>query len=173
MTNIANAHMLAHYKAWADKVIFDGVAALPPGEARKERKTLFKSMIGTLNHIYVVDLIWQAHLERRPHGFTARNLVLHPELHDLWAAQQKMNDWILAWSRDQTDRSFDEKVGFTFVSGKEATMTRGEIFLHLVTHGAYHRGWVAEMFFDVPARPPQPDLSVFLTEAPQDWRVAG
>jgi uncharacterized damage-inducible protein DinB len=40
--------MLAQYKAWAGKVIFDGVAALPPGEAEKERKTLFKTIIGTL-----------------------------------------------------------------------------------------------------------------------------
>ena len=65
MLNTKTARMLAHYKSWADKVMFDGVAALPPGEAEKERKTLFKSIIGTLNHIYVVDLIWQAHLERR------------------------------------------------------------------------------------------------------------
>lgn len=165
--------MLAHYKAWADKVMFDGVAALPPGEAQKERKTLFKSMIGTLNHIYVVDLIWQAHLEQRAHGFTARNLVLHPELGELWKAQQNVNDWILAWIATQTDGALDEDINFTFVSGKKATMTKGEIFLHLVTHASYHRGWVAEMFFDVPARPPQPDLSVFLTEAPQDWRRAG
>ena len=51
MLNTDTARMLAHYKAWADKVMFDGVAALPPGEAEKERKTLFKSIIGTLNHM--------------------------------------------------------------------------------------------------------------------------
>jgi uncharacterized damage-inducible protein DinB len=68
MVGTRTARMLAQYKAWADEVIFDGVAAMPPGEAEKERKTLFKSIIGTLNHSYVVDLIWQAHLERREHG---------------------------------------------------------------------------------------------------------
>ncbi len=173
MMNRQTALMLAHYKAWADKVIFDAVASLPPGEAQKERRTLFKTMIGTLNHIYIVDLIWQAHLEQRAHGFTARNLVLHPELPDLWGAQQKMNDWLVGWSRNQTDRSLGQDLDFTFVSGKPASMSRGEIFLHLVTHAAYHRGWVSEMFFDVPSRPPQSDLSVFLTEAPQDWRKVG
>jgi uncharacterized damage-inducible protein DinB len=77
--------MLAQYKAWAGKVIFDGVAALPPGEAEKERKTLFETIIGTLNHSYVVDLIWQAHLERREHGFKARawhrrGALRHPKM---------------------------------------------------------------------------------------------
>ena len=44
MIDTHTVKMLAQYKAWADKVMFDGVAALPPGEAEKERKTLFKSI---------------------------------------------------------------------------------------------------------------------------------
>ena len=170
--NPETARMLAHYKAWADKVMFDGVAALPPGEAEKERKTLFKTMIGTLNHIYVVDLIWQAHLEGREHGFKARNIAVHAQLPALWAAQQKVNDWIIDWAEAQSETSLAEPMPFTFVNGTRSAMARGAMFLHLVTHGSYHRGWVAEMFFAAGARPPQPDLSVFLCEAPQDWRRA-
>jgi uncharacterized damage-inducible protein DinB len=44
-------------------------------------------------------------------------------------------------------------------------MSRGDMLLHIVTHTSYHRGWVAEMFFQVPARPPQMDISVYLGEA--------
>ena len=172
MVGTSTVKMLAQYKAWADKVIFDGVAALPSGEAEKERRTLFKTIIGTLNHSYVVDLIWQAHLERREHGFKARNIVLHSELPALWAAQQKMNDWFIDWAAAQSEASLDENVPFTFVNGSPGSMRRGEMFLHLVTHGSYHRGWVAEMFFEAGARPQQPDLSVFLCEAPRDWRAS-
>ena len=172
MIDTHTVKMLAQYKAWADKVMFDSVAALPPGEAEKERKTLFKSIIGTLNHIYVVDLIWQAHLERREHGFKARNILLHADLPALRAAQQKMNDWFIDWAAAQSEASLDEELPFTFVNGTQASMRRGEMFLHLVTHGSYHRGWAAEMFFEAGARPPQPDLSVFLCEAPRDWRAS-
>lgn len=170
MMNPQTANMLARYKAWADKVMFDGVAALPPGEASKERKTLFKSIIGTLNHIYVVDLIWRAHLEGREHGFKARNVAVHAELPALWQAQQEVNGWIIDWANGQTEASLDEAAPFAFLNGGKAAMKRGEMFLHLVTHASYHRGWVAEMFFEAGARPPQPDLSVFLCEAPRDWR---
>jgi hypothetical protein len=38
------------------------------------------------------------------------------------------------------------------------------MFLHVINHKTYHRGWVSEMFFDVGATPPETDLSVFLTE---------
>ena len=172
MVDTRTARMLARYKAWADEVFFDGVAALPAGEAEKERKTLFKTIIGTLNHSYVVDLIWQAHLERREHGLKARNIVLYPELPALRAAQKKMNDWFIDWAAAQSAASLDDEVPFSFVNGTPASMRRGEMFLHAVTHGSYHRGWVAEMFFEAGARPPQPDLSVFLCEAPQHWRAS-
>jgi len=72
----------------------------------------------------------------------------------------------------QSDASLAEGAPFTFVNGNKGTMRRGEMFLHLVTHGSYHRGWVAEMFFEAGSRPPQPDLSVFLCEASQAWRSA-
>jgi uncharacterized damage-inducible protein DinB len=45
-------------------------------------------------------------------------------------------------------------------------MTRGEIVLHVVNHSTYHRGAVAELFSQVPARAPLTDLPVFLRENP-------
>src|SRR3569623_2890527 len=88
MLNSQSARILSRFKTWADTVLFDATAALPPDEVVKIRQTLFKTMIGTLNHNYVVDLIWKAHLERKEHGFTTRSVVLHAKLHDLRRAQQ-------------------------------------------------------------------------------------
>ncbi len=164
MTDLKTARMLARYNDWADRRIFAAVAALPPGEAVKPRTTLFKTMIGTLNHNYVVDLIWQAHLEGREHGFPARNLVLHAELDALRVAQEAFNGWLIAWADGQTPASLDERRNFKFISGKDGVMSRGDMLLHVVTHTAYHRGWIAEMFFEVPAKAPDTDLPVYLTE---------
>jgi uncharacterized damage-inducible protein DinB len=44
-------------------------------------------------------------------------------------------------------------------------MTRGEMLLHIVNHTSYHRGFVADMFYQVPVRPPVTDLTVFLRDA--------
>ena len=163
MTTVHHARTLARYRMWADRLTFDTVAALPPGEATKERPTLFKTMVGTLNHNYVIDLIWQAHLEGRDHGFTARNVVLHSELADLWQAQQAVNQWYIDWSDRQSQASLDEAVNFTFIGGEKGSMSRGDMLLHVVNHATYHRGWVAEMFFQVPAKNPTTDLPVFLS----------
>ena len=158
----ATANLLARYRAWADRLTYEAVAALPPGELVRERPTLFKTIIGTLNHNYLIDRVWQAHLEGRDHGFKARNLVLHAGLEDLWAAQNDMNRWWIDWSEAQSDAQLDEVVSFRFIGGEASSMTRGAMLLHVVNHGSYHRGWIAEMFFDVPAKNPTTDLPIFL-----------
>lgn len=165
MTNIETVRMLARYNAWANEQIFDAVAALPAGEATKERPTLFKSMVNTLNHVYLTDLIWRAHLEGREHGFAALDTVLHPGLADLWQAQRAIDLWYIAWADALTEAAADEVLQFTLIGGNKGAMRRADIMLHVVTHTSYHRGWVADMLFQVPARPPATDLPVFLRQA--------
>lgn len=165
MTTLATARMLTRYNAWANKVMFDAVGALPEGEATRERKSLFRNMVHTLNHNYVIDLIWQAHLEGREHGFEARNTKEHPPLAELWRAQQVVDGWYIDWSDALTDDALNEDVRFTLIGGTPGVMTRGEILLHVVNHTSYHRGFVGDMFFQVPARAPTTDLPVYLREA--------
>jgi uncharacterized damage-inducible protein DinB len=159
--------MLTRYNAWSNRLMFDAVAALPPGEAVKERKSLFKNMVHTLNHNYVIDAIWQAHLEGRPHGYAARNTVDYPPLAELGEKQHAIDQWYIQWADALTDAALDEKVQFTLIGGTAGAMTRFEILQHVVNHTSYHRGFVCDMFFEVPARPPTMDLPVFLREAPQ------
>jgi uncharacterized damage-inducible protein DinB len=158
------AGMLARYNAWANRVIFEAVAALPPGEAEKPRSTLFKNMVHSLNHNYVIDRIFQAHLEGRAHGYSARNTPEHPPLAELWRAQQELDAWYVNWAESTPEPALDETVRFEFVGGGEGAMTRGQMLLHVVNHTSYHRGFVADLFFQVPARPPITDLTVYLRD---------
>jgi uncharacterized damage-inducible protein DinB len=165
MITTATACMLTRYNAWANRLIFDSVAALPAGEAEKERRSLFRNMVHTLNHNYVIDRIWQAHLEGREHGYETRNTKDHPPLAELWRAQQETDAWYIAWSDAISDSALDEQVRFTLIGGNRGVMTRGEILLHVVNHTAYHRGFVADLFYQVPGhRPPTTDLPVYLRE---------
>lgn len=153
---------LTRYNAWANRLMFDAVEALPPGEALKERKSVFRNMAHTLNHCYVVGLIWQAHLEKREHGFAARNTPDHPPLAELREAQRALD----AWYEAQCMQPLDEVISFVLIGGNRGEMTRAEILLHVVNHNSYHRGFVADMFYQVPARPPATDLPVFAREFP-------
>src|SRR5258708_34175887 len=115
MTTLRNIRTLTRYMAWANDRIFDAVAALPEGEATKPRRSVFKNIVHTLNHVYVIDLIFQAHLEGREHGFTARNTPAHPPLDELRPAQHALDDWYIAWRDRPTDPQLPPRVSFTYV----------------------------------------------------------
>src|SRR4051812_8907921 len=119
-----SARMLTRYNAWSNKLMFDAVAALPPGEAVKPRTSLFKNMVHTLNHNYVIDSIWQAHLEGRDHGYTARNTADYPPLAELWAKQQAMDQWYVDWGDAQSADALAEKLNFTLIGGNAGAMSR-------------------------------------------------
>jgi uncharacterized damage-inducible protein DinB len=161
-------HKLLRYRAWADRLIYDAVAALPEGEAIAQRATIFGNMLRTLSHTYVVDDIFQAHLQGRAHGYTSRNTDEPLALDELWQRQQAINDWYLNYAQALSPEQAAEVLTFQFIGGGEGRMSREEMILHVVNHATYHRGFVADMFYQVPARPPATDLPVFLRDVPQE-----
>ena len=166
MGALRNLRLLMRYGAWADDKIFSAVAALPEGEATRERPAVFRNIVHTLNHGLVIDRIWQAHLEGRPHGYTARNTATHPPLEELWPLQREIDAWYVGYADRLSEAAADEVVRFTFVGGGEGSMTRADILMHVVNHKTYHRGHVADMMMQVPARAPATDLPVFLRDVP-------
>ncbi|MEO8716683.1 MAG: DinB family protein [Burkholderiales bacterium] len=165
MPALRNIRMLARYTAWANERLFEALLQLPEGAAAARRATVFGSMVHTLNHACVVDRIWQAHLQRRDHGYKARNTETHPPLAELRRDQRALDEWYIGYADRLTAKLHDEVVEFKFVDGGAGAMTRGDILLHVVNHKTYHRGVVADLMYQVPARPPIMDLPVFLRDA--------
>jgi uncharacterized damage-inducible protein DinB len=156
---------MVHYKAWANEVLYDNVARVPEEELVRERRTHFKTMGFTLNHVLVVDRIFQAHLTGTRHPYTARNTPTHPPLAELREAVRATDRWYLDYVRGLSEARWAERVRFEFVDGGAGEMSRQEIVLHLVNHGSYHRGFVGDMLNQCGLSARSSDLSVFLRDA--------
>jgi uncharacterized damage-inducible protein DinB len=157
-------NMLTAYKAWANDITFSAVASLPSGEATKQRQTRFGNMVHTLNHVYVIDDVFRSHLLGTSHGYTARNTQAEPTLADLWKAQVEMDGWYIEYAAKTSNEVLAENVDFQFVDGGRGIMSRTQIILHVVNHGTYHRGFVGDLMYQVPATSPANDLTVFLRD---------
>ena len=155
---------LTGYKAWANDITFAAVKCLPEGEANKERKTRYKNMIYTLNHVYVIDCIFKAHLENKRHPYTARNTETYPPLEELWQAVKIIDQWYIDYTDSISETELLEIVNFQFVDGGEGAMSRSEIIFHVVNHGTYHRGLVSDMMYQVVVVPPANDFTVYLRD---------
>jgi uncharacterized damage-inducible protein DinB len=168
--------MLVRYKAWADKLVFDSVMAIPQEEALRPRPTTFGNMVQTLSHVFVVDDIFRHHLLGRPHAYTARILPETPDLPGLRARQEEMDRWYIGQVDSWSEQDRRRRVDFEFVGGGVGEMTREEIVLHVINHTPYHRGFVGDMLKQVPYAWPANDLTVFLRDfhrRPSATRVQG
>ncbi|WP_206185415.1 DinB family protein [Sphingosinicella sp. CPCC 101087] len=156
--------MLLRFKAWANDITFATVAALPEGEALRPRATRYRNIVHTLNHAFVVEEIFRAHLTGGRHGYASRNTEVTPPLHALRRNVQAMDAWYIHYAESLGEAELDEIIHFEFVGGGNGAMSREAILFHLVNHGTYHRGFVGDMLNQSGITPNPTDLTVYLRD---------
>lgn len=168
MNTLRNIQMLLSYNAWANERLYASLHALAGKSDAPGYSVHLDKMLRILNHANVIDQLWRAHLEGKPHGFTARNTEAIPSLSELRPAQRALDEWYIAYAENLSFAKHDEAIRFKFIGGGEGEMRRGDILLHVVNHKTYHRGYVAQMMYDDSLHPPTMDLPVFLRDAWKD-----
>jgi uncharacterized damage-inducible protein DinB len=128
--------LLVRCKQWADRGLYEAVADNIDRLDAEDASI----MLRILDHIHVVDRIFQHHLLGKAHGFSAPRSDELPHLQALASGTRDVDDWYVAYVDELTAEDFDQPVDFNFTSGKPVRMTRGEILLHVCQHGTYHRG---------------------------------
>lgn len=127
---------LVAIKRWADRGLHEEVS-MNFDRLSSEDASI---MLRILDHIHVVDRIFQHHLQGVPHTFQAPRSEQMPELQGLVRSAREVDDWYAAYVDSLAASEFEQPVDFVFTSGKRARMRRGEIILHVCLHGTYHRG---------------------------------
>jgi uncharacterized damage-inducible protein DinB len=127
---------LVLYKQWADRGLYDVVGQalerLDPGEAA--------ILLRILDHIHVVDRIFQHHLLGLPPTDRSPRSDRIPPFLALADSVIQVDDWYASYVDRLAERDFDQPIEFVFTSGRPARMRRGEIIAHVCLHGTYHRG---------------------------------
>ncbi|BAN26258.1 DinB family protein [Caballeronia insecticola] len=135
MSHQPHAQLIA-IKRWADRGLCDVVSR----NIERINAEDASIMMRILDHIHVVDRIFQHHLQGMPHTYRAARSERMPELEALVQSIQKVDDWYASYVDALGERDLEQAVDFVFTSGKPARMRRSEIILHVCLHGTYHRG---------------------------------
>ena len=152
---------LLDYNAWANAELYQKVFDLPPEEVTMKRKTLLESIHLSLNHLLAVDRMWLAHMQKRPHGITELRARLYEDMDELWEARQEQDRIIVDYLDSLSDEEMEEVVDYELIGGNTGSLSRAMCFAHLVTHGSYHRGWIADMFGQAGSMPAIIDIPVY------------
>jgi len=158
---------LFRYKAWANEELFAELEKLDPVANQAERHTAIR----VLNHVYVVDRIFAAHLAGEPHEFKGTNTPETPTFEGLRSAVAESDRWYLQYVESLAPERLAEILSFTFTDGANGRMSREEMLAHIATHGGYHRGAVGRVMSQASVSPPRDIFTVYLHQAEPERRV--
>ena len=152
---------LIRYQSWADAQFCTALAHL--GAERDD--AAYQRGLSLLDHIQVVARIFAAHLVGEPHGLTCDRSDPTPAIQPLREAMARTHAWYLAYVATLRPEVLGERIAFTFTDGDRASMTREEILMHVVIHGAVHRGELGALLGQIGAPLPWDTFAVFLHQS--------
>jgi len=159
---------LFKYKAWANTELH---GALGEFDAQRHPSE-FHAMLHTLDHVNVVDRIFQGHLIGSATAFKATQSEQTPSLQELREVVSATDDWYLQFvSSIRADR-LQKRLNFTFTDGNTGAMSCEEMLLHVITHGGYHRGSVGQMLEDMGIDSPPDSMTKFLHRHEPERRLS-
>jgi uncharacterized damage-inducible protein DinB len=160
---------LFDYKASAGRELFLALgevqSTIPADNLRRALRVL--------HHAHIVDCIFLAHLEGRPHGYSASWQAEAPVLADLAQSAADIDARYRACLASLDDKALDETIDFTFTDGQAGRMSRAEIFLHVATHAGYHRGEAGSLVPEVEAASMRDIFAGYLHRAEPARREGG
>jgi uncharacterized damage-inducible protein DinB len=66
-----NFQLFAQYNQWMNEKLFAAAAQLTEDDLRQDKGTFFASVLGTLNHLMVGDILWLRRFATEPGNFAA------------------------------------------------------------------------------------------------------
>ena len=109
MSLLSNLQLMSQYNQWMNQKLYQTAGELGDAEIKRDRGAFFGSILGTLNHIYVADIIWLRRfanhnikyysLEQLPELSSYRDLkqTVASNLEDLAKLRQELDAIIVAW----------------------------------------------------------------------------
>lgn len=155
---------LLQYKQWAEQRTLQAIRQL--NTATYPQAADFTRQ--QLNHIVIVEELFRARLEDQPAPHSSTNTELLPPLEAIELRLQLSNRWFTDYLRSLSNEALKEVIRFTFADGQPGSMSREEIFIHIINHSTYHRGVISHSL-DLSGVPhPADTFSVFThTQEPQ------
>ena len=153
---LAHPSTLANYNAWANRHLAAACGTLTASQLAEDRAAFFRSILGTLNHILLVDILYRQRLEGVKSSFKTLDEFLHQDFAGLAAHQVEEDQRWIDLTKGLDGSNMDEVIGFwTLLDNPDRWEVPKHIyFTNLSQHQAHHRGQVHNMLSQTGMAPP-------------------
>ncbi|MBW2941083.1 DinB family protein [Zhongshania aquimaris] len=171
--------LMGRYNRDMNQRLYAAAATMDEDQLASNVGAFFHSIIGTLNHLYVADVMW---LQRfAVHHFsaanhladvaamarpTALNQVLHEDFEELFRVRRALDTTICAWTENLQEVSFDRPLTYKNSKGHDFCKPFGLVLQHFFNHQAHHRGQVTTLLSQQGVDVGVTDLLLWIEELP-------
>ena len=161
----AHFEMMASYNAWANNRLYDAAYALPNEDYLRDLGAAFKSVHGTLNHMFVADVIWLARFRGHPNPPWALDHIAHDDKFELRARREALDRDIIGFSGAVTERDLAREFTYrTVVRPEVITQPLAPAMAHFFNHQTHHRGQCHALLTRLTGEAPEMDLIYYQRE---------
>ena len=142
-----------------NKSMYEAASRLGSEECEKDRGAFFESIIGTLNHILVGDIIWLKRFANHETKFPSLDYVrsiktpasldvkLYSTLAQLETERSKMDKVIVEFASKLTDNVIASSLSYKNTNGDSFVKNFGHLLQHFFNHQTHHRGQVSTLLY--------------------------
>lgn len=136
--------MFAAYNRWANARIYSAAGELSDDDFNRDVGAVFKSAMGTLNHLLATDRIWLQRFTGQGSAPASLDAILFREFVELDDARTAEDSRIIAWVGSLSDQDLTESFSYSPITDPTRIVTQrlAPALAHLFNHHAHHRGQV-------------------------------
>jgi uncharacterized damage-inducible protein DinB len=138
--------------------LYNAASALSDEQLTQDSGAFFGSILGTLNHIAVGDILW---LKRIANHFpylaslkplqelrapTALDQQLCTDFASLTNLRKSLDEVIINLSKELSQLELNAPFEYTSIKGLKGKKLLGEVLLHFFNHQTHHRGQATTLF---------------------------
>lgn len=149
--------LLATYNQWMNAKVYQAAGQLSRADLAKDRGAFFGSILGTLNHILVGDIIWLKRFATHPSCLNSLREVTELEnpasldqiLFNDFGSLSEQRVWldrqIINWTAGLSEVDLDFVLSYHNTRGVAARKRYSGLMLHFFNHQTHHRGQVSTL----------------------------
>ena len=171
--------LMAAYNALMNQKICEHISAVPDDALWDDKKAFFGSVLGTLNHIMVGDLIWLSRLNQHPNhpsGFaalarltdfptpTTLHHILYNDQQRFTASRYDLDQMIIGFIAETDERDYLENLTYQNTKNRTFSKSFSMLLQHFFNHQTHHRGQVTTLLSQMNINIGETDLLMLIPD---------
>ena len=149
--------LMSEYNRLMNQRIFEAAGKLSKATLTEDKGAFFKSIITTLNHIMIGDILWLTRFEKHPSNFSSLkqmsdfpqpqtlDKILFDDISTFLEQRRKLDTIIHQFCHELTEEDINSALTYTNFMKENHSKRFGYLVLHVFLHQIHHRGQVTTL----------------------------